>query len=175
MEDLARILLFTGDGKGKTTAALGLALRASGHGLGTVVIQFVKSDASTGEVAAIKRLPGVEIVLAGRGFIPPEGDPEFALHREAAQMGLDLAAEALISGKYQVVILDEICLAVSRKLISGEKVEEVIRSAVPDMCVVLTGRNAPENLVALADTVTEMRSVKHGFQAGRKAQKGVEH
>ncbi len=175
MADSARILLFTGDGKGKTTAALGLVLRACGHGLRTLVVQFVKSDASTGEVAGIKHLPGVEIVQAGCGFIPPETDPAFDGHRKAAQRGLDLAADALTSGKYEIVILDEICVAVSRNLLSGKKVEEVIRKAAPGTSVVLTGRNAPENFVALADTVTEMRAVKHGLQIGRKAQKGIEH
>lgn len=152
-----------------------MVLRACGHGLRTLVVQFVKSDPSTGELAAIKHLPGVEIIQAGCGFIPAETDPAFGVHQQAAQRGLDLSAEALASGKYQMIILDEICVAVSRKLLSEKKVEEIIRKAAPETCVVLTGRNAPENFVSLADTVTEMRSLKHGFQTGRKAQRGIEY
>lgn len=175
MDSSPRILLFTGDGKGKTTAALGLALRASGHGLKTLIIQFLKSNLSTGEIAGIKHLPGVEIIQEGCGFVPSETDADFIRHREAAGKGLNLAAEALACGNYQMVILDEICVAVSRKLLSEERVMEVISKAAPETCVVLTGRNAPAGFISLADTVTEMRAVKHGFRNGRKAQKGVEH
>jgi cob(I)alamin adenosyltransferase len=170
-----RILLFTGEGKGKTTAALGMVLRASGHGLRSLVIQFIKSDPATGELAGCKFLPGVEIIQAGLGFVPEERDPEFFRHREAAQRGLSLASDALLSGRYPLLVLDEICLAVSRKLLTEESVTKVIRKARAESCVVLTGRDAPAGLVSLADTMTEMRAVKHGFESGRKAQKGVEY
>ena len=170
----SRILLFTGEGKGKTTAALGMVLRASGHGLRSLVIQFVKSDRSTGELAGAKYLPGVEIVQTGRGFLPEPGHPEFAGHREAAARGLDLASRAIDSRENDLIVLDEICHAVAKGLLPEEEVIDAIRRAGPDTCIVLTGRGATPGLVAVADTVTEMHCRKHGFAAGCKARKGVE-
>ena len=88
---MGRILLFTGDGKGKTTAALGMALRASGHGLRVKIVQFIKSDATTGELAALKKLDGIELVQLGMGFVPTADDPEFHLHQRAAAQALQIA------------------------------------------------------------------------------------
>ena len=175
MRSLGRILLFTGDGKGKTTAALGMVLRACGHGQKTLIIQFIKSDDSTGEIAGLKHLPRVEILQKGLGFIPPEKEQSFEKHREAAQAGLKTAAEALASGKYDLVILDEICLAIARHLLEEDQVVEVVQQASPGTCIVMTGRGARAGLIALADTVTEMHLVKHGLASGIKAQKGVEY
>ncbi len=174
METRKRILLFTGNGKGKTSAALGMVLRASGHGLRTLIIQFVKADASTGEMRAVRSIPNVEIVQTGLGYLPRPTNTDFAAHREAAERGLSRAAEALASGQYQLVVLDEVCYAVSRELLREEQVVEAVNGAAPGCCVVLTGRDSPEGLIALADTVTEMRCVKHALRAGRSAQKGVE-
>ena len=171
----ARILLFTGDGKGKTTAALGMVLRARGHGQKVFVLQFIKSDPSSGEVMACKNLSGVKIIQAGRGFVPAPGSPDFAEHRRAAEKGLELAIGALNSREYDLVILDEICTAIARGLLDEERVTEAIRQTGPDTCVVLTGRNATPGLASLADTLTEMRCIKHAFTSGRKAQKGVEY
>lgn len=171
----ARILLFTGDGKGKTTAALGMVLRASGHDQKVFVLQFIKGDPSSGEVMAYRNLSGVKFVQAGRGFVPAPGSPDFAEHRRAAEKGLELAIGALNSREYDLVILDEICTAIARGLLDEERVMEAIRQAGPDTCVVLTGRNATPGLASLADTVTEMRCIKHAFTSGRKAQKGVEY
>jgi len=170
-----RILLFTGDGKGKTTAALGMAVRASGHGQRVLVIQFIKSDASTGEIAGMKHLPGVELRQTGLGFIPPEADPAFEKHRLAAGNGLKEAAQAASSGNYDLVILDEICLTVTRNLLREEDVMAMLEKAAPGTCIVLTGRGAPPGLMDMADTVTEMRMVRHGLAAGIRAQKGVEY
>ncbi|MCX5854792.1 MAG: cob(I)yrinic acid a,c-diamide adenosyltransferase [Deltaproteobacteria bacterium] len=170
-----RIILFTGDGKGKTTAALGMVLRASGHGMKALIIQFVKADPSTGELAACRHLPGVEIVQTGRGFIPERTSPEFQEHCRAAKGGLSLAERAIVSGRYDLVLLDEICHAVGKGLLDENQVIEVIRKGGTGTCMVMTGRNAPAGLVSLADTVTEMRPVKHGFTDGWKAQKGVEY
>lgn len=170
-----RLLIFTGDGKGKTTAALGMALRAAGHGDGVSIIQFVKSDASTGELAAIGGLPGVEIVQYGRGFIPRASSPGIGEHRLAALEALDAARQALRSGRYRLVILDEVCVALRAKLLEPSAVVEVLSEAPPGVCVVLTGRGAPAELLDLADTVTEMRCVKHGYQQGIPAQRGVEY
>lgn len=168
-----RVLIFTGDGKGKTTAALGMALRASGHGMRTCVVQFIKSDTSVGEIAATAGSL-IEIHPTGLGFLPPAGNGRLALHRDMAQEGLRRAAEVIASGQYEVVVLDEICLAVARGLIDEHQVEELVVTATPEMCLVLTGRYATPGLIALADTVTEMRPIKHGFESGRPAQMGVE-
>ncbi len=169
-----RILIITGDGKGKTTAALGMALRAHGHGIPVAVVQFVKSDVKTGEFAALSELAGVEIFVTGRGFVPPETDPRFAEHRRAAEEGLRIASEAACSGRYGLVILDEACYAVARHLIPEEFVLRLLRERAPGVTVVLTGRGATEGLIAAADTVSDIRSVKHGFDSGRTATKGVE-
>jgi cob(I)alamin adenosyltransferase len=170
----ARVLLFTGRGKGKTTAALGMALRACGHGLPTLVIQFVKGDASVGEIKAATHLPSLEIEQYGCGFLPAPSSPKFAAHRAAAKRALGRAREALASERYALVILDEICYAVHRGLLAEEAVCALVESAPASCILALTGRGASRKLQALADTVTEMRCVKHGLQSGRRAQKGVE-
>ncbi len=174
MSEQPRILLFTGDGKGKTTAALGMALRAAGHGMDVLVIQFVKHDSTTGEVAAIRSVDHIELEQTGRGFIPSPESPEFAEHQEAAKAGLARAAEAILSGKYSLVVLDEICFALARGLIVEQEMLELIGRLPNGMRLVLTGRDAPPALIDVADTVSEVRSVKHALQAGRPAQKGVE-
>ena len=174
-EGKRRILVFTGEGKGKTTAALGMLLRASGHGLPVLMIQFVKADASTGELAAAERLPGVKVVQTGRGFVPPPTNPRFAEHVEAAQKGLCLAEEALAANTYALVILDEICVAVAKGLLDEQRVVNVSTQAPGSACLVLTGRDATPALLALADTVTEMRAIKHGMQSGWEKQAGVEY
>jgi cob(I)alamin adenosyltransferase len=170
----ARILVFTGDGKGKTTAALGMALRAAGHDMRVAVIQFIKNDPSVGELRAARDVPNIEIVQTGLGFVPPPTSQDFVRHQAAAQRGLRKADEVIAGRRHSLVILDEICLAVAKGLIEEWQVLEVIREAGGETCVVLTGRGATEGLVAAADTVTEMRSIKHGFQRGHGAQKGVE-
>ena len=170
----ARILIFTGDGKGKTTAALGLALRACGHGMGVLVVQFVKQQGCTGEVAAVEALPLIEIIQTGFGFITPAESDSFAKHKAAAQAGLDRANEAISAGQWDVVVLDEICAAVAEGLLAEADVMETVRKAPPEITLVLTGRGATQGLIDMADTVTEMRCVKHALQSGRTAQKGVE-
>jgi cob(I)alamin adenosyltransferase len=174
MIEKPRILIFTGDGKGKTTAALGMAFRASGHGLHSCIIQFIKSDASVGEIAAAEASSNIRILPTGLGFVPSRGDPRFEQHRAAAQTGLHKAAEILASHHFALVILDEIFAAVAQGLIDERQVMELMAKASPKTCLVLTGRGASPALIALADTVTEMLCVKHGMQAGHPAQKGVE-
>lgn len=173
-KSLGRVLVFTGDGKGKTTAALGMVLRASGHGHKILVVQFIKSDASTGEIEGCRRLAGVEITQAGRGFVPDRSSASFAEHKSAAEAGLELAAKALKSGDYDLVVLDEVCLAVSKGLLKEEQVVESVRERGSETCAVLTGRQCTPGLTSMADTVTEMRCVKHGLQAGFQAREGVE-
>jgi cob(I)alamin adenosyltransferase len=152
-----------------------MVLRASGHGMKSLVIQFVKSDTDTGELAACRHLDGVEIVQAGRGFVPERTDPLFQEHRKAAEQGLDLAERALLSAGYDLVILDEICIAVWKGLLDEKRVIDAVLKGDPRTCVVMTGRNATTGLISLADTVTEMRMIKHGFTEGFEAQKGVEY
>ena len=175
MSDRPRRLLFTGDGKGKTTAALGMALRAAGRGLRVMVVQFIKADARTGEIAACDHLPGVEIKQVGMGFVPPAGTPRFAEHQRAARQGLELAASVLAAGEHDLVVLDEICLAAALGLINEGDVVAAVLGAGEGVCVVMTGRDAPACLVELADTVTHMQCVKHALSDGRKAQQGVEY
>ncbi len=170
-----RTLVFTGDGKGKTTAALGMAVRAAGHGQRVLIVQFVKADRRTGELSACRYLPGVEIVQTGLGFLPPEDAPAFARHREAAERGLELASRALASEPLDLLVLDEICLAVARHLLKEEAVVYLLRQRIRPVCIVLTGREAPARLMAQADTVTEMRSLAHGLAQGIGAQPGVEY
>lgn len=174
MSDKARVLIFTGDGKGKTTAALGLALRATGHGLRVLVLQFVKGGQQTGELVAVRRIPGFEIEQRGCGFVPAEGSAKFAVHRQAAETVLKEADGALLSEKYDVVVLDELCLAVAKNLLPEQAALDVVSHARPGTVLVLTGRGATPGLIAAADTVTEMCLRKHGLQSGIKAQPGVE-
>ncbi len=174
MTDRARILVFTGDGKGKTTAALGLAVRAAGHGMRVLVLQFVKGGQVTGELAAARLIPAFEIEQRGRGFVPAEGSERFVVHRQAAEDALRAAERALLSEAYEVVVLDEICFAVAKNLVTEQAALEVVGRARPGTVLVLTGRGATPGLIAAADTVTEMCLRKHGLQAGIGAQRGVE-
>lgn len=174
MKTKARILLFTGNGKGKTTASLGIVLRAVGHKMPTCLIQFLKGDASTGELAALGLLPHVTIRQMGLGFVPPATHPTFPAHRKAAADALKQAQSAVTSRRYKVIVLDEICNAVAHKLITQKAAMDLVKSASGNKTIVLTGRNAAPCLIALADTVTEMTCIKHGYEQGRRAEKGVE-
>lgn len=174
MGDQPRILVFTGEGKGKTSAALGVALRATGHGMTVCFIQFVKDDATTGEIAASEGVAGLQIVQTGRGFVPPPTDPRFAEHKRAAEAGLRRARQAVTGGDCDLVILDEVIVAIATGLLTERAVLDVVSAARPTVCLVLTGRGATPALIAAADTVTEMRAVKHAYDAGRPPRKGVE-
>ena len=174
MSDRARILLFTGEGKGKTTAALGIVLRSFGHGIPAFVVQFIKDDDNTGEMAAVKNLTNVLIAQVGLGFVPRPDDAKFPEHKAAAADGLRRTKLAITCRAYPVVVLDEICLAVSLGLLDEQAVIDVVRKAAPGMCIVMTGRGATKGLIDLADTVTEMQSAKHAFDSGCSAQNGVE-
>jgi cob(I)alamin adenosyltransferase len=171
--EMGRVLIFTGDGKGKTTAALGMALRACGHGMRVFVLQFIKA-AITGELAAARHFPGLEMEQTGRGFVPEKSSRHFQEHVKAAEKGVQRAAQVLTSGRYDLVVLDEICNAVALELLTEQSVIELLGKRPPAVTVVLTGRGATPRLLALADTVTEMRNVKHALAGGRRAQKGVE-
>src|SRR5574340_1069212 len=141
-----------------------MALRASGHGMRARIIQFIKNDPSPGEVQAIRHLPGVELVQTGCGFVPPVAGPAFAVHREAAEKGLALAAETIASGNHDLVVLDEICTAVACRLLDEKAVLDTVQSAGSGTCLVLTGRGATDALREIADTVTELFCVKHDLE-----------
>ncbi len=168
-----RILLFTGEGKGKTTAALGIVLRAVGHGLAAAFIQFIKNDPSTGELVALNRLD-VEVFQGGKGFVPSAESPQFAAHRQAAQATLAHASAIIESDRYDMIVLDEICSAVAKGLLDERDVLAALQKASAGCILALTGRDATDGLRALADTVSEISCCKHGYQAGIAAQKGVE-
>jgi len=172
---ISRLLIFTGDGKGKTTASLGMAMRALGHGMRVKIIQFIKADDSTGEVAFAQRVQRLEIVQTGLGFVPKKGHKNFEKHVVAALKGIELAREVLVSADYSMVVLDEICSTVQLGLLEEQAVLDLISHAENSKIVVLTGRNATSGLIAIADTVTEMRCIKHGYETGKKAQPGVEN
>lgn len=171
-----RILLFTGDGKGKTTAAVGMALRAWGHGIKVLVVQFVKNFQETGEFKAVKKLEGIEIVQMGLGFPPKDREnPEFIKHIEKSVAALEFVSETLEKGIYGLVVLDEICFAVSAGLLKEIDVINAVGFMKPGNILVMTGRGAPGGLVEIADTVTEMKVIKHGYYDGINAQPGVEY
>jgi len=170
----ARTLIFTGEGKGKTTAAFGMVLRAVGHGQRVLVVQFLKSNAVSGELLAGARLPQVEVVQMGRGFVPSPTNPAFADHCETARAALAFAQQAIVSGKYDFIVLDEICGAVALELIEEDAVIEMLSAPERKVCLVLTGRHASPRLIEHADTVTEMQCIRHGYTQGIGAQEGVE-
>ncbi|MGB6857305.1 MAG: cob(I)yrinic acid a,c-diamide adenosyltransferase [Terracidiphilus sp.] len=170
------ILINTGPGKGKTTAALGTALRAVGCGMKVLMLQFIKGSWHYGELDAAATF-GENFVLKqmGRGFVKIGGadpDPEDVRMVEAAWAE---AREAISSGEWDLVILDEINYAINYKMLDPELVAEALRSKPEMVHVILTGRNAHPLLVELADTVTEMREVKHAYQKGILAQRGIEY
>ena len=171
------IIVHTGPGKGKTTAALGIAFRAVGQGLKVLMVQFIKGSWHYGELDAAKMLGDArfEILPMGRGFVKvgaEKPDPEdVRLVEEAWQF----AAGKIKSGNYDIVILDEINYAISYKMLDPEGVVEVLRQKPEMLHVILTGRSAHPSIVECADLVTEMREVKHPYQKGVMAQRGIEY
>ena len=170
------ILINTGPGKGKTTAAMGTALRAVGNGLRVLMLQFLKGSWHYGELDAVKAF-GDQFVMKqmGRGFVKVGGaetDPEDIRMVEEAW---EEARQAILSGEWDMVILDEINYAISYGMLDPAKVVETLKSRPPMVHVILTGRNAHPSLVEIADTVTEMREIKHAYQKGILAQRGIEY
>lgn len=170
------VAVYTGEGKGKTTAALGTVVRAVGYGLRVYMLQFIKGSWHYGELDGAKLLaPYFELERMGKGFykILDDNLPE-AEHRAAALAAADRAIAVLQSGEYDMVILDEINVAMMTGLLSVEKVLEII-AAKPATChLILTGRGAPQAVIDAADLVTEMKEIKHPYQQGKLAQKGFD-
>lgn len=175
-EEIGFVTLFTGNGKGKTTSALGCALRAAGHGLKVCIVQFMKGTWHYGEIESLKRLaPEIELYRGATGFYRIVDDklPKEA-HEKAALEGARLAREKLASGDYAMVILDEVNVAISEGLLPLEEVLAVIAARPAHVHLILTGRGAHPEVVKRADLVTEMVEVKHPFAKGVMAQKGLD-
>ncbi len=168
------VQVYTGDGKGKTSAAFGLALRASGRGLKVYVIQFIKGGFDYGELHTIDKLPNLELKAYGRGRFVTE-KPPLEEDVQAAREALTFAEQIVGRGEYDVVVLDEINVAVDLGLISLKKVLEMIKNRPEHVELVLTGRHAPAEIVDVADLVTDMREVKHPYCKGCQARKGIEY
>lgn len=167
------IQLYTGNGKGKTTAALGLALRASGKKLNVYIIQFMKGRINYGELESVKHLPGVTIEQFGRpDFVDKEKPARIDI--ELAVKGLDRAKEIISSGEYNVVILDEINIALDYRLVPETEVVEMLTARPGHVEVVCTGRYAPRSLIDLADLVSVVAEVKHPFREGFDSREGID-
>ena len=169
-------IVYTGQGKGKTTAALGIALRATGYKKKICMIQFIKGSWHYGEMESSKRLePEFEMVAIGKGFVgiiddkSPKED-----HQKIAKEAIRISNEKMQSGKYDIVILDEINYAVNLNLISLDDVLNLIKSKPENVDLVLTGNYAKEEVIEVADLVTEMKEIKHPFQKGIKAKEGID-
>lgn len=173
------IVVFTGNGKGKTTASIGQMVRAVGQGRRAVMFQFIKGPWISGEHKFLDVHPefkGVlEIHRGGKGFVKILGDKlPFADHKKAAQETLKKVAQAIKSKRWDIVVLDEVNVAVSLKLVSAKQVLEVIKNEPQKMIVVLSGRYAPASFIKRADLATEMRELKHPYNKGQKAEVGFE-
>ncbi len=168
------VQVLTGNGKGKTSAALGSILRATGHGLKVFIVFFMKGKYPYGEFSSLPKLPNVEVASFGlrclidRNNINPE-------EIKQAELALKTAHEAMLSGKYDMVVLDEVNVAVYFKLIALDDVIKLIEQKPPEVELILTGRYAEGAVIELADLVTEMMKVKHPYDKGVKARKGIEY
>lgn len=171
------VVINEGDGKGKSTAAFGTAMRAVGHGQRVGFVQFIKGKWRTGEMEFLKRIPEIDHVISGEGFTWDTQDR--ARDIEHARIGFE-AGRAMVEAsrgedpKYALVILDEINIAIGHDYLPVEEVVELIRNKPEELSIVLTGRGAKPELIAIADTVTRMEMVKHAYEAGIRARKGVD-
>lgn len=166
--------VYTGNGKGKTTAAFGLALRAIGRGLQVYVVQFIKGGFDYGELYVLKQLPNFKMAAFGRGkFITemPPTEQDVKLAREA----FDLAQKVVRSGEYDVVVLDEVNVALNLRLIGVDEVVHLIKNKPKHVELILTGRYAPPEVIGVADLVTEMKEIKHPYTRGISPRKGIEY
>ena len=170
------VIVYTGNGKGKTTAALGMALRAVGYNHKICLIQFIKGSWPYGEMESAKRLePELELIISGKGFVgiiddkSPRED-----HIKIAKQALQISKEKIQLGAYNIVILDEVNYAINLGLIDVKDVLELVKSKPEDLNLVLTGNHAKQEIIDLADLVTEMKEIKHPYKSGIKAKKGID-
>lgn len=171
---IGTVQVYTGDGKGKTTAALGQALRAVGHGRKVIVIQFMKGQINYGELKAAENIPGLKIEQYGLPTFVERGNPSKE-DKELARKGIERAKEVIRGAKYDIVILDEINVAVEYGLVGLSELLGLIKAKPPGLELVLTGRYAAKEIIELADLVTEMKEIKHHYQKGIQAREGIEY
>jgi len=181
MEQCGLVLINTGTGKGKTTAALGTAIRAWGDGQKVLILQFIKGAWKYGEleaIAALRKINGnIEIRSMGDGFVfhnKKESDEVFERKKRLAEEAWEMAAAEVMSDKYDLVVLDEVNYAIHFGMLSVDAVAELLEKRPARLNMILTGRYAPQQLIDLADTVSEIRPVKHAFEKGIRARKGIE-
>jgi cob(I)alamin adenosyltransferase len=168
------LIVFTGNGKGKTTAAFGLALRALGHGLRVGVIQFIKGSWKSGEITAAARFKAeLDCHVLGRGFTWKSANR--AEDVRTARQAWDYARQTIRAGRHSVVILDELTYLIRYKMVPLAEILATLKARPPGMHIVVTGRHAPRALCSAADIVTEMRAVKHAYRQGIPAQPGIEY
>jgi cob(I)alamin adenosyltransferase len=167
------LLVYTGNGKGKTTAALGLVFRALGRKLPVAVVQFIKGKWKTGERLFAETLPDLTFLVMGKGFTWESDD--LSRDKEAAVVAWSKARELIEAGQHTVVVLDELTYVLNYGFVPTPDVLATLRARPAHVNVLITGRNAPDALLAIADLVTEMKSVKHPFDQGRKAQVGIDY
>jgi cob(I)alamin adenosyltransferase len=168
------VIVITGNGKGKTTSAFGQALRAVGQGYKVLIVQFMKGRKYGEFIAAEKYLPRLTIHRFGLDSFVMRDNPA-AVDIELAKQGFEFAEKAIASGKYNMVILDEINVAVDFKLIDLKQVVEMIKNKPPALDLILTGRYAAKEIIKLADTVSEVKEIKHHYAAGIKDRAGIEY
>lgn len=178
MSNLGLIEVYTGDGKGKTTAALGLALRACGHGYRVIILQFMKDDPTYGELVSFSHVPGLKIIPVGRNDFVNLTDPE-KIDKDLAAAGWKKAQEAIQSGEYEIVILDEINIAAACKLLDARELAKFMSETKKNQknCpeIVLTGRYAPQEFLDIADLITEMKNIRHPYEQGIEIREGIDH
>ena len=169
-------IVYTGKGKGKTTAALGIVLRATGYRKKTCMIQFIKGSWHYGEMDSSKRLePEFEMVAIGKGFVGIIDDktPK-EIHKKIADEAVKIAKEKINSGKYDIIILDEVNYAINLDLVNLNEILDIIKTKPDSLDLILTGNYAKPEVIELADLVTEMKEIKHPFKKGIKAKRGID-
>lgn len=167
-----RIIVNTGDGKGKTTAALGTAFRALGYGMKVCVIQFLKGQGDFGERLMASKIDNLEWHICGKGFVFNKENIEE--DREVAKTGFALAEEKVSSDKYDLIILDELTYLPHYNFLNVEKIVSLLQHKPERLSIIITGRNAAPEITEIADTVSVIKAEKHAFKSGIKAQKGIE-
>ncbi len=172
MKSPGRIIVNTGNGKGKTTAALGVVFRALGHDKRVCVIQFLKGKGDYGERLMANRIDNLDWYICGKGFVFKK--EEISEDRKVAQEGFSLAREKVLSDRYDLIILDEITYLPLYDFIDNREIVDLLEKKPERLSVILTGRDAHQDIIAIADTVTRMDPIKHAFDKGIKAQKGIE-
>jgi cob(I)alamin adenosyltransferase len=169
------IYCYTGNGKGKTTAGLGAALRALGYGWNVCIIQFMKGTWHTGELDSIKKIPGIDLIQVGKGFYKILDDTlTEEEHRTGVSDAINKIKERISSSKYQLIVLDEVNVAAHLKLLEEDVLLEILKAAPKNLHFILTGRNAPDSFIEISDLVTEMKDIKHPFEKGIPAEKGLD-